>query len=323
MGYAAKILCDSISPAGHRLVSVEWTFPRFILAEVNTHRMLSKSSASSRAVPVGKRLAMIREEPFMPAVFGKNQKGMQAGALLDEAENAAAQNLWNDAMQAAIGFAEKFAELGVHKQYANRLTELFSWHTAVVTGTEWENFEALRINPAAQPEFYQAAVVLRDAKAASTPLLLKQGEWHLPYVQPDERNGDWRKLVRLSCARAARVSYLTQDGVRDLDADLGLYARLASMGHMAPLEHAARPMTDLELEEAEMHEFVLHGSVLERGDAQDGLSVVRTRAGAQYRACRKLEIVSERTVYFCGNFNGWVQHRKELPGEAIFGTAPR
>ena len=320
MTYAAKILADSVSPFGHRLVSIEWTFPRFILAEVNTHRQLTKSSASSRAIPVAKRLAMIRAEPFIPEAFGKNQKGMQAGELLAEAENAAAKELWHEAMQSAIGFAEKFAELGVHKQYANRLTELFSWHTAVVTGTEWENFEALRISSAAQPEFYQAAVVLRDAKAASTPVLLQPGEWHLPYVQPEEQNGDWPKLVKLSCGRAARVSYLTQDGLRDLDADLGLYQRLASMGHMAPLEHAARPMTSSEREEAAMHEFVYRST----HTGERPLLVTRLRAdnAEKFRRIRKADIVSERVTYFCGNFNGWVQHRKELPGEAIFGTAP-
>lgn len=40
---SAKIVADSISPQGDRLISVLCTFPRIILAEVNTHRMLSKN----------------------------------------------------------------------------------------------------------------------------------------------------------------------------------------------------------------------------------------------------------------------------------------
>lgn len=38
MSYAAKILADSVSPAGHRLTTFEVTFPRIVLAEFNTHR---------------------------------------------------------------------------------------------------------------------------------------------------------------------------------------------------------------------------------------------------------------------------------------------
>ena len=48
---SAKIVADSVSPQGDRLISVLCTFPRIILAEVNTHRMLSKNTSSSRAIP--------------------------------------------------------------------------------------------------------------------------------------------------------------------------------------------------------------------------------------------------------------------------------
>ncbi len=38
MGFSARILLDSISPAGVRLTTMEVTFPRFVLSEFNTHR---------------------------------------------------------------------------------------------------------------------------------------------------------------------------------------------------------------------------------------------------------------------------------------------
>lgn len=56
MSYAAKILADSISLAGVRLTTMEVTFPRIVLAEFNTHRMLSRNSASSRTIPVEKMI---------------------------------------------------------------------------------------------------------------------------------------------------------------------------------------------------------------------------------------------------------------------------
>lgn len=52
MTYDAKILADSLSPDGVRLTTFKVTFPRIVLAEFNTHRMFSRNSASSRAIPI-------------------------------------------------------------------------------------------------------------------------------------------------------------------------------------------------------------------------------------------------------------------------------
>jgi thymidylate synthase ThyX len=71
--------------------------------------------------------------------------------------------------------------LGVHKQLANRLLEPFSWHTVVVTATDWDNFFHLRCHPDAQPEFQKIAGMMRDVMEASTHNLY-YGEWHLPYI---------------------------------------------------------------------------------------------------------------------------------------------
>ena len=49
---SAKVIADSVCPKGVRMTTMEIEYPRFILAELNTHRMLSKNSASSRAIPV-------------------------------------------------------------------------------------------------------------------------------------------------------------------------------------------------------------------------------------------------------------------------------
>src|SRR4051812_47823071 len=79
--YAAKILADSLSPEGIRLTTFEVTFPRFILAEFNTHRMLSRNSASSRAIPTEKLLKRVIDTPFVPS-FNKRVKGMGVGEAL-------------------------------------------------------------------------------------------------------------------------------------------------------------------------------------------------------------------------------------------------
>lgn len=319
MSYAAKIICDSVSPAGHRLTTFEVTFPRIVLAEFNTHRMLARNSASSRAIPVEKRIAMIQSEPFVPAAFGKNQKGMQASETLTGDDDARARAVWLAARDDAIRHARALADIGVHKQLANRLIEPFAWHTVIATGTEWENFFALRCHPDAQDEIRTVAEMMRDLYRRLVPADTAPTERHLPYIdQKDRSELAQPDLVKISAARCARVSYLTHDGQRSPDADFALYERLFSHGHVSPLEHPARPMKQSELDEHRMHELTIRNGTR--------CHIVRTKDPEPfYRIVHSLPecaIIDERVTHFCGNFNGWVQHRKELPGEAVFGTAP-
>ena len=74
----AKIILDSVGPNDARLTTFELTYPRMVHAELMTHRMFSRNSASSRAIPTEKLLARIEEDPVLPVWWGKNQSGMQA-----------------------------------------------------------------------------------------------------------------------------------------------------------------------------------------------------------------------------------------------------
>jgi thymidylate synthase ThyX len=301
MGFEAKVLADSISPAGHRLTTLEATFPRFVLAEFNTHRLFSRNSASSRAIPVAKQLRRLLDDPYVPIEFGSNQPGMQAGPALGGAARDAAEAEWlkarDDAVRHVLGLmtspeivagyedleacltdAEGSLKnppsewLNVHKQVANRLLEPFMWHTVIVSSTTWENFWNLRCHPDAQPEIRLIATKMREAVEGSQPSRLEPDEWHLPLVNEADREeaASHEELVKVSVGRCARVSYLTHAGTRDLSADVTLYDRLLESGHMSPMEHVARPMTPAELEDGE----------------------------------------------WSGNFQGWLAHRKLIPGEA-------
>lgn len=293
MTYACRVLADSISPAGHRLTSFELCFPRIVLAELNTHRMLSRNSASSRAIPVEKRIAAVEADPFVPEQFGKNRKGMQHDEVLEDSADRAARELWNGAKAQALSIAGLLAGVGVHKQLANRLLEPFAWHTAVLTATDWDNLIHLRVNPAAQGELRKAIEMLAAAFAESKPRQIAHGQWHTPYVDGDElRLLDAHRvpIQKVSAARCGRVSYLTQNGIRDPQEDLALFDRLVEPGHLSPLEHPARPMTDDELHlfARPRHRWNGHRFVIESG-AMD---------------------------HYLGNFNGWVQLRKLVPGES-------
>jgi thymidylate synthase ThyX len=296
MAFDAKVLADSRSPAGRRLTTLEATFPRFVLAEFNTHRVFSRNSASSRAIPIAKQLRRVLEDPYVPVEFGSNQPGMQAGPPLEGESRELAEREWlrarDDAVRRVLalvtdpgevadddleGVLDRVEEatrtrnrpeqwLNVHKQVANRLLEPFMWHTVIVTATEWDNFWNLRCHPDAQPEIRLIAEKMRAAVEASEPAELGLDEWHLPLIRPEDREqvASIEDLVKVSAGRCARVSYLTHDGRRDLQADVDLHDRLLESGHMSPLEHPARPLADGE---------------------------------------------------WCGNFRGWCSYRKEIAGE--------
>lgn len=248
--YEARVICDSITASNHRLTTVVVRLPRFVLAEFNTHRMFSRNSASSRAIPVAKQLEAIEQQPFVPSYWGLQQPGMQADEQIPAELVGQAEQAWLEARDAMVTRAKRLLELGVHKQTVNRLLEPFMWHTIVVTATEWSNFLALRAHKDAQPEIRQAAELIREALAASTPRRLADQEWHLPFLQPDEVGTEFAASTaarQVCAARCARVSYLTHEGLRDPAADMTLYERLVNGGHLSPLEHVARPMSAVEL----------------------------------------------------------------------------
>jgi hypothetical protein len=66
---SAKVIADSVSPEGIRLTTMEVCLHRFTLAELNTHRVFSRNSASSRANPLKKQLDRVNNEPAIPDVW--------------------------------------------------------------------------------------------------------------------------------------------------------------------------------------------------------------------------------------------------------------
>jgi len=239
----AKVILDSVSPKGKRLTTMEVTFHRFILSEVNTHRVLSKNSASSRAIPVAKKIKQIIENPAIPLEFGLNQPGMQADERLEGDELLDARETWLEAAQDAVRAAQTLSEQGIHKQVVNRLLEPFMWHTAILTSTEWTNFFKQRLNSDAQPEIHALARFMQNALTASVPYMIGQGEWHTPYLKEADKLLTRSQQIQVSVARCARVSYLTHDGKRSIEKDLDLYQKLvtANPPHWSPLEHVATP----------------------------------------------------------------------------------
>ena len=146
----AEIVADSLSPQGDRLTSLLITFPRIILAEVNTHRMLSKNTSSSRAIPFKKMVEAVENNPFIPIAWQKDHSGMQGTKYYtkEEVEKCGIEIQWLGARDMALDRAKAISNIGVTKQLCNRLLEPFMWTTMLITGSKegWDNFHSLR-NP--------------------------------------------------------------------------------------------------------------------------------------------------------------------------------
>jgi thymidylate synthase ThyX len=237
----ARVLAHSVAPCGSDILTFVCTYPRFIHAEVMTHRVFSRNAASSRAIPVAKMLERLLAEPAMPFYWGKNQKGMQAGQELDTDDILMASEQWLGARDHAIWRAQKLVELGVHKQIANRILEPWAHMVTIITATEWENFFSLRADPDAQPEFQELAYHMLQAYLESEPRQLAEGQWHVPFGDRyvDDVN-DVALRLKIATARCARVSYMNFEGDFEYAKDYKLHDDLLKSGHMSPFEHCAR-----------------------------------------------------------------------------------
>ena len=234
----AEIIADSICTT--RITTLELTMPKWLVAQLNTHRCFSRNSASSRAIPLKTLRAQVLENPYIPSTWPRNQKGMQGGDPLDASHAGASERAWRQALNDAVKHHEWLEHLGVHKEIANRLLEPFMWTKVLVTSTEWENFFKLRLPGAgAQHEMGKLALAMQQAIYASEPAILHPGDWHLPFTQSTTAT---TMTLAQSVARAARVSYLNHGKQSSYSQDYDLSKRLHDDGHWSPFEHQAMAM---------------------------------------------------------------------------------
>lgn len=290
MTITAKMILDSISPAGKRISTLQLRYPRMIHPEFLTHRVFSRNSSSSRAVPVKRLIEDILVDPAIPTYWGKNQPGMQARqqhsalVVLDDIVgwnphqdepivgkiDFTSEAAWLHARDMAIGVAKAFDAAGYHKQIVNRLLEPFSHINTLVTSTEWENFFLLRVHPDAQPEFQELARQMFDQLMhQSDP---QERRVHLPYIQPEDfQRGMESELKLISAARCARVSYMTHENKRpNYEDDFRLaHDLLAPPPHLSPFEHQALPSHNPDGHFANFKGWYSQRYVMENGSPKD------------------------------------------------------
>jgi hypothetical protein len=231
MTISATILAHSKSPAGKQLVTFELVYPRMPIHEaLLMHRALSRNVQGDGAVPVSALISQVRADPAMPGDLTPSSARVWLAAR-DEAVKKAGELMKQQTQP--------------HKQTIKLLLRPWEHVTAVVSGTEWKNFFALRLHGELVDKMW-------DAMQASTPRELKPGEWHLPYIyqheldaaagKPEEIMGN---LIKVSVARCARTSFKNhRNKMATFAEDVELYNRVSSrVPHASPMEHQATPDT--------------------------------------------------------------------------------
>lgn len=277
-GYKCVIVMDTLRPragtgwdvSSYRITTMIVRFPRCILSEMNTHRVFSRNSASSRARSLRTTIKQVLEDPYIP-LFTENAKGMQ-GPFIDDADQLyMAKKEWLIARDSAVDMAtwmllgagvtcsddvrerldiyydkyygksrEEWDVMipNVHKQTVNRLLEPFMWHEMLITSSYWRNFFTLRMDEAAQPEIQAIATLMHEAIYESRPDIFPE---HIPFVKR-EHHASQRALLydlRKSAAECARISYVDRSTAGNKQGSEDLAMRLLSKGHMSPFEHQA------------------------------------------------------------------------------------
>ena len=298
---------------GEEIITYKLTFPRIILSEVNTYKMLEKNTSSSRAIPFEKMVEVVEKEPFVPIAWMLEHKGMQGDKYLTDPKHIEIKNkTWLRARDKAVTSAkiivgevldtidEKILDIEIKhatgfvpntslsKNYGNRLLEPFMWVTQLVTGSrdsfehlfeqrcptynvenlkftskkdaiglfphlkDMTDLEWLQYNSGqAEIHFMDLAEKMYDALKESTPNILEEDCWHIPFAKEilnGKEFGFFADMIKKSVCLTAKISYTKIGDENSITSEKAqeMYERLKNSGHWSCFGHIAKCMTNEE-----------------------------------------------------------------------------
>lgn len=301
------VLASKCAATGERIDTLICEYPRAIHSQLLTHRAFSKNSSSTRAIPIAKAVENILNNPAQP-IWTHKQKGMQGKVVgVNEPLYAQAQILNSLNQTSNINFALALDEIGIHKQNAGRCLEPFQNIRIVLTSTEWENWDWLRIDGAAQGEIKELADAIYKARLKAEVQVLQPNEYHLPFItahrdvdnklryyikrvglnsnKPVTREYTLANAIKISQSICAQTSYRNTDDSLEKAEDLCGKLFDGNKVHASPTEHQACPIGLLRPEHANFFKLM--------ADLPKGVTHV-DRYGQ----------------FWSGNFKGWNQVRQ-------------
>jgi hypothetical protein len=288
---------------GKEIITLLLEYPRAIHAQLLTHRVFSKNSSSTRAVPIEKAIQQIEENPAQ-FLWTEKQKGMQ-GTLITEDDPLyqGAERIHSYAKESAVRMARCQDEAGIHKQNAGRYLEPFQNIKVLLTSTEWDNWDWLRVDADAQPEITQLANEIKLARENAVYTNLETDEWHIPFItrkrdakgkllyfHPDtNKELKLNEAIEISLSCNAQTSYRVNDTSETKAKNIVGILFDGKKVHASPSEHIASPI---------------------------GL-IDTTGVGSFQEA---LDLLPEGVTHWdrkgtpwSGNFNRWLQYRQLIP----------
>ena len=171
-----------------------------------------------------------------------------------------------NAIQIALNMSSKRSwGQNIHKQNAGRYLEPFQNIKIVLTATEWENWDWLRIHEDAQGEIADLAEAIKQARDTADIMDLNPGEYHVPYVERSRTDDDMGVLeyfvpdgegsgnyVNVDQAKDVSSSVCAQISYRKADYAMSKAEKMKGMlvdghkVHASPFEHQATPIPEFE-----------------------------------------------------------------------------
>ena len=399
----ANLIAHSINGKGKEIGSFVLRYPRMIHSEVMTHRLFTRSAASSRAIPSKTLLKQVISDPFIPVAFQKNHKGMQGNeyhdpkelfsfrAFISEVEAMFAEDEFNEfinnlytiylgeektlsdwwlyARDRMVECSMIMTAFGMSKQITNRILEPFQWYTTILTATEFDNFFKLRCpqynvangifksrkdalsvysgielgivgnslidwlecsTSGAEIHIALLAEAMYDALKESTPKVLKDGEWHVPFggkIDEDRLFETWHDMYGEDFENHIAGTPETREMSFDLEqVERTEFERVmewmkvkiatARCARVSYLNFEGKDDYESDIKLHDRLANMKHWSPFEHcakamSDFDYESNVRGILVGADYE--RVMESDSHKG--WAGNFNGFVQYRKSFIGE--------
>lgn len=311
----ATVVADSITEQGDRLTSMVLSLPHSLLTRLGSYRALSRTTAPGQDSDIISLVSGVLLDGFVPGTSLSDQSreswlhardnaviavlngtiGLDGlSALLRKNVESNRKSWGKTALNAELISKELTAyveQSGLEFSSEALLLEPFMWTTVLVSATDWDNLTALARHT--EPKegdttLNGLAAVVRDALDQSSPNLISEGQWHLPFLNDEElteaREGSkeaQEKLILVSVARSGGIS--VQSDAPSSESEVEYANLLLRRGHVSAWEHAATPA-----EQSWGAESIVDGLPSWRG----GSSLV-------------------------SNFTGWTQARKMVEGESV------
>lgn len=299
-----EFIQGSIGPDKTKIATLVLEYPRAIHAQLLTHRVFSKNSSSSRAVPIKTAIKQIEENPAQ-YIWTENKSGMSGDVITEPNKLKKISDIVSQLFKVTriavsqLAFTESEGGLNVHKQNAARFLEPFQNIRIVLTSTEWVNWDWLRIDSAAQPEIALLAKLMHEARESGDYMELTEGEWHVPFIvrKVNPENGELtyhhpetdaeltiQEAKELSMSICAQTSFRKEDYSDEKTENVIGKLFTGNKVHASPSEHQATPIPNFT------------GHLYETSNWPDGVTHMD-------RDCN----------FWSGNFKHWVQNRQLIP----------